>query len=159
MTKNFSSSSSSSSSSSGGGRAAWVAVAVEKLAARSAFFAAIAAVTVTVADLRGDPRLKGSSDQNVPESFCHFRVIVGLKTKRIRPGDEKFGDDGGYGNRCFSVFDDEPAPSDEEEDGKKTRHWGQLHPKRGSNVGSQQSRFAVLANYSPVHSHSYSRDS
>ena len=53
----------------------------------------IAAVTVTAADLRGVPRLNGSSDQNVPEILSHFRVIVGLKAKRIRPGDEKFGDD------------------------------------------------------------------
>ena len=53
----------------------------------------IAAVTVTAADLRGVPRLNGSSDQNVPEILGHFRVIVGLKAKRIRPGDEKFGDD------------------------------------------------------------------
>ena len=52
----------------------------------------VAAVAVTAADLRGVPRLTGSSDQNVPEILSHFRVIVGLKAKRVRPNDEEFGD-------------------------------------------------------------------
>ena len=53
----------------------------------------IAAVIVTAADLRGVPRLNDSSDRNVPEILSHSLVIVGLKAKRIRPGDEKFGND------------------------------------------------------------------
>lgn len=52
----------------------------------------VAAVAVTSSDLRGVPRLTGSADQNVPEILRHFRVIVGLKAKRVRPNDEKFGD-------------------------------------------------------------------
>ena len=52
----------------------------------------VATVAVTAADLRGVPRLTGDSEQNVPEILRHFRVIVGLKAKRVRPNDEKFGD-------------------------------------------------------------------
>ena len=50
----------------------------------------VAAVIVTSADLRGVPRLTGSPDQNVPEILGHFRVIVGVKAKRVRPNDEAF---------------------------------------------------------------------
>lgn len=52
----------------------------------------VAAVAVTAADLRRVPRLTGSSDQNVLEILSHFRAIVGLKAKRVRPNDDKLGD-------------------------------------------------------------------
>ena len=51
-----------------------------------------AAVAVTAADLRTVPRFTGSSDQNVPAIIYHFRVIVVLKAKRVRPNDGQFGD-------------------------------------------------------------------
>lgn len=47
----------------------------------------VAAATVRAADLRGVSTFTGEPDQNVLENLGHFRVIVVLEAKRVRPND------------------------------------------------------------------------
>ena len=48
--------------------------------------------SISASDLLGCPRLTGAPDQNVVEILDQYRIIVGLKAKSVRPGDEKFAD-------------------------------------------------------------------
>ena len=48
--------------------------------------------SISASDLRGCPRLTGAPDQNVVEILDQYRILVGLKAKSVRPGDENVAD-------------------------------------------------------------------